>query len=562
MTTSPLELLKTADNLIGVASALGVRPKTLSYLLYVKKEPNYHSFELAKRGGGVRIIHAPNEEIKSIQRSLAALLYEATNEARGRNPAYARFSHGFEKRRGIATNADVHTAKKIVFNVDLKDFFPSINFGRVRGFFIKNSHFRLSEKAATVVAQIACYNGELPQGAPTSPIISNLILYDLDRRLSGHAAANGCYYSRYADDLTFSTRKKKLERSIGRRSFLFPDRWIVSRDLKSLVKQSGFSLNVQKTRGSYAGERQSVTGLTVNKVTNVPANYYKLVRAQINHLINNGYYFIELPKIGGKRKFRQTSNTSRLAGKLSHICNIKLRNEEFDPIKSSAGSMYRRLFYFERFADCRIPTILVEGPSDNIYLRSAIRARSSIFPEFYEATSSGKYNLKFFDSNPRKQLFTKLGEGTGAIALTIFQAHEYYCHAKYRGYTAPVIFVLDNDTGLDPINKQLKSLKLTPVSISDPSPFFHLFENVYIIKTPGATESCMETQFTQTLRDTKLDGVRELSLKNKWNPATHYGKMDFAHKVVRPAISTADFSGFDPLLQNIRECIADFRARR
>ena len=108
------------------------------------------------------------------------------------------------------TNAYIHKRRRYVLNLDLEDFFPSFNFGRVRGFFIKDKHFALHERVETIIAQIACHDNELPQGSPCSPVISNLIAHLLDVRLARLAKAHKCTYSRYADDITFSTNRKEF----------------------------------------------------------------------------------------------------------------------------------------------------------------------------------------------------------------------------------------------------------------------------------------------------------------------------------------------------------------
>jgi RNA-directed DNA polymerase len=92
-----------------------------------------------------------------------------------------------------------------VLNLDLQNFFPSLHFGRVRGFFLNNNYFKLAEPVATILAQIACNDGALPQGSPCSPILSELLTHFLDMRLVRVAARNKCSYTRYADDITFST---------------------------------------------------------------------------------------------------------------------------------------------------------------------------------------------------------------------------------------------------------------------------------------------------------------------------------------------------------------------
>ncbi|NJN91776.1 MAG: RNA-directed DNA polymerase [Leptolyngbyaceae cyanobacterium SL_5_14] len=133
---------------------------------------------------------------------------------------FSQVSHGFKRKLSIRTNARKHRNRRYVFNIDLTDFFGSINFGRVRGFFIKDKRFRLNSKVATIFAQIACFKKSLPQGSPCSPVISNLIGNILDTHLVRLAARTGCTYTRYADDLTFSTNKRCFPRSIAIQSMM------------------------------------------------------------------------------------------------------------------------------------------------------------------------------------------------------------------------------------------------------------------------------------------------------------------------------------------------------
>ncbi len=212
---SQLESLRNAVDLSDLAKILGYKPKAISYILYVTKEENkYAEFEIPKKNGKTRKINAPTDQLKHLQRRLADLLNncfsDISSEAQQKS-----LSHGFRKNHSIVTNANNHKNRRYVFNIDLKDFFPSINFGRVRGFFIKNNHFSLEGKVATIIAQIACHNNELPQGSPSSPIISNLIGHLLDVRMVNLAKNGKCTYSRYADDLTFSTNRKDFPASIA-----------------------------------------------------------------------------------------------------------------------------------------------------------------------------------------------------------------------------------------------------------------------------------------------------------------------------------------------------------
>lgn len=176
---------------------LDVTPATLTYHLYVARSADkYTTFTVPKKRGGERTILAPISSLKLIQSKLAQVL-QAVYEPRA--PV-----HGFSPGRSILTNARLHKRKRWVLNLDLEGFFPSINFGRVRGLFIARP-YSLPSNVATVLAQIACFGNQLPQGAPTSPVISNMICSRMDSQLRRLAMDSRCVYSRYADDLTFST---------------------------------------------------------------------------------------------------------------------------------------------------------------------------------------------------------------------------------------------------------------------------------------------------------------------------------------------------------------------
>ncbi|WP_186810103.1 reverse transcriptase domain-containing protein, partial [Halomonas halophila] len=199
-----------------MAIFLGFQPSALAFIIYkIPDETKYKKFSIKKASGGEREIYSPDSRLKLLQQRLAATLNECLKEIEAQNGHSKTLSHGFKKNLSTITNAKNHRKKRYVFNIDIKDFFPSINFGRVRGYFISNYQFELDPKVATVIAQIACYENMLPQGAPTSPVISNLIGHILDIRMLRVAKANNCYYTRYADDITFSTSEKKFPESIA-----------------------------------------------------------------------------------------------------------------------------------------------------------------------------------------------------------------------------------------------------------------------------------------------------------------------------------------------------------
>ena len=128
----------------------------------------------------MRNIYAPSGALKIIQRKLTNALYEYQTLLRKENGIKANISHAFEKNKSIVSNARIHKNKRFVFCIDLNNFFNAFHFGRVFGYFLSNRYFKLSKEVAVTIAQIACYKGILPQGAPSSPIITNLICQTLD----------------------------------------------------------------------------------------------------------------------------------------------------------------------------------------------------------------------------------------------------------------------------------------------------------------------------------------------------------------------------------------------
>src|SRR5712692_5919420 len=216
---SQLQALRASFSLHHVATLLQFKPKYLAYILYKKPAATkYQSFSIAKRGGGLRQIKAPCPELMLLQSNLSDLLQNCIDEINSTRKFRDQLAHGFKRERSIVTNAMRHRKRRYVFNVDLQDFFGTINFGRVRGFFIKDANFMLHSKVATVLAQIACPANGLPQGSPCSPVLSNLVGHVLDIHLCKLALKHGCTYSRYADDLTFSTNKPDFPSGIAKQA--------------------------------------------------------------------------------------------------------------------------------------------------------------------------------------------------------------------------------------------------------------------------------------------------------------------------------------------------------
>ncbi len=270
--------LKTIDDL---AKLLEVDRMTLIYWAYRRdKRFSYKEFYLKKRTGGRRKILAPISHLKVVQSKLSNVSYEVYPNK--------NFVHGFVRRKGIVTNSSLHAGKKLVFNIDLEDFFQSINFGRVRGLFMAYP-YKFSPKVATLLANICCYQNHLPQGAPTSPIISNFICFRIDEELSLLAKKNRAVYTRYADDITFSTRANIFSTDIVKTESVAQ----VGNVLRDILEKNGFNVNTQKTRLQERCFRQEVTGLVVNEKVNVKRSYIREVRAILCNWKKHGLAHVE-----------------------------------------------------------------------------------------------------------------------------------------------------------------------------------------------------------------------------------------------------------------------------
>lgn len=307
-----------------LAALLGTNRRNLLTLLYrTPKTDLYHAFEINKRSGGKRQISVPNPELKRLQRTLNDLLilvYEPN-----------RCVQGFQPGRSIVTNAEAHMARRrrYILNVDLQDFFPSINFGRVRGMFM-NPPYNLPPKVASVLAQLCCFNNQLPQGAPTSPIISNMICAKMDSQLIQLARKHRCFYTRYADDLTFSTYAPTFPRELAEMQQLATGlKLAVGTELRRIVEDNGFHVQEKKVRLQSDHDRQEVTGVTVNKFPNVSRKFVRQIRAMLHAWEKYGLYKAEevhrtkhqqqhRSPIKGAVRFKQV-----VRGKIEHLGAVR-----------------------------------------------------------------------------------------------------------------------------------------------------------------------------------------------------------------------------------------------
>ncbi len=261
-----------------VARALGLTIRELRHLCFhseASEKTHYVYFEVPKRSGGTRLLAAPHRRLAKAQRWVLDNVL-----ARVAATAHA---HGFVAGRSTVTNARPHVGKSVVVNLDLKDFFPSITFPRVRGLFESLGY---SPAAATVLALLvtesprmavehdgrrywaAMGDRALPQGACTSPAISNLVTRKLDRRLAGAVAKAGWAYTRYADDITVSAGKAQRRQVT-----------LLAARVRHVVREEGFTVHEKKGRVQRAASRQEVTGIGVNDKLSLPRTEVRRLRA-------------------------------------------------------------------------------------------------------------------------------------------------------------------------------------------------------------------------------------------------------------------------------------------
>lgn len=261
-----------------LASFLGIKLSILTMYAYArdKKGAFYGSFEIGKKSEGKsRRIDAPTPQLKSIQRRIArelASIYDPPSCV-----------HGFLEGRSIVSGAGHHVGCPIILSLDLRDFFPSIVEKRVQGMFMAKP-LSFPMEVASALTGLCCYRGSLPQGAPTSPVLSNMICMRMDKQLSSFAHARGVYYTRYADDITFSGKSKRaVNRLIDVDS---PD--LLCAEIREIIRKNGFEVNEAKSHAARKTERQVVTGIVVNKKCNYPRDEYRSLRVVFHNWKSRG----------------------------------------------------------------------------------------------------------------------------------------------------------------------------------------------------------------------------------------------------------------------------------
>lgn len=269
---------------------IGSSEKQVRYFIY-RKFQFYHNFDIPKRSGSKRLITAPTKDLKRVQRNiLNKVLYQFKPH---------KNCYGFVKNKSIFSNANKHKNKEMIFNTDIRDFFNTITSKRVQGLL---ERLGFPKDVAYLITELCTFNRHLPQGAPTSPHISNLICHTLDKRLTGLAKKMNIEYSRYADDITFSG--SKIPRSI-------------TKLIEKIVRKEGFKLARDKTRFLSKSNRQVVTGLIVNqKKLSIGRKKY--------HILKSIIYNCKTKGILSQNKNDHPNFKKHLVGKISALKKIDI----------------------------------------------------------------------------------------------------------------------------------------------------------------------------------------------------------------------------------------------
>src|SRR5271166_1745147 len=250
----PIVSLRTFALILGVTKLLA----------FIGHEPQnfYRIFEIQKKSGGKRVIRAPRTYLKCIQMFIAREILE--------KQLFPDFVTGFVPRRGIVKNANLHLQARFLLNIDIEDFFGSVDEESVQIVF---RDLGFSKSVSDLLASLCCYKDRLPQGAPTSPLLSNLAFAKVDRQVQSLCKASRISYSRYADDLSFSSNRPFEEN--------FRDR------VGRILEKDGFRINQKKTRYAGPGQALHVTGMLVNEVVQPPRELRRRVRAMFHQAVTD-----------------------------------------------------------------------------------------------------------------------------------------------------------------------------------------------------------------------------------------------------------------------------------
>ena len=272
---------------------LGISAKTL-YAVSNNISKHYHKAKLPKKSGGIRNLSVPDEVMKSIQRRIADVLLI--------HMPISRYAKAYRFGSSTLRNAKHHVGKQVVLKLDILHFFDSIRYSTVKD---KVFPEEIYAEPLRILLTMLCYHKDaLPQGAPSSPAITNIILYEFDELVGQWCREKGIAYTRYCDDMTFSGDFDPAE---------------VIRFVRLELKKMGFLLNEQKTRIQHPGQHQSVTGIVVNEKLSIPADYRRKLRQELYYCRKFGFQE-HLQKTG--LEIPEDTYRMQLLGKVNYVLQV------------------------------------------------------------------------------------------------------------------------------------------------------------------------------------------------------------------------------------------------
>ena len=307
---------------------------------------------MRKKSGGLREINAPCYQ-------LGILLYIINIVLKAiyvPSPSVMGFTEG----RSVVDNAKMHVGHHYVFNIDLKNFFPSIPQARVWAR-LQLPPFNFTKEIANVIAGICCHTDAeknacvLPQGAATSPLLTNAICDKLDRRMRGVAKRFGLHYSRYADDMTFSSMHNVYQENSDFRL-----------EIKRIIEEQGFTMNDDKTRLLRDGARQEVTGLTVNSIVNVSRKYISDLRWLLHLWETEGYakayskFYPKYKKEKGYIKKGEPVMENVIGGKLNYLRMVRGTNNVAYQKLQARYDKLQQLIFVDNETDSKTSYVYVQ----------------------------------------------------------------------------------------------------------------------------------------------------------------------------------------------------------
>ena len=550
-----------------VANFLGIKPSYLSFILFIKGEKNlYSSFKIPKKNGDYREIHAPKDDLKLIQKQLSIKLNEIHERYLKKNGIKQVISYGFEKEKGIIKNALVHKHKKYVLNMDISNFFPSFHFGRVQGYFYKSKEFNFSKEMSVVLAQLACYQGRLPQGAPSSPIISNLIFNIVDLRILELVKKYKLNYTRYVDDLSFSTNNKSFGDNY--------EKFVC--ELTELLEKNKFYINKKKTRLIYHNSRQEVTGLTVNDRVNANNKFIKDTRAMLNQLYKKNQFSIN-DKIGDINQLEGRLSFINQLDRFNNISEYKIRkrklNKNYLSGLNAREKQYQYFLFYKYFFRPSKPTIVTEGKTDILHIKASLMKYYDKYPKLITKNEDGtfEFNINFLHKTNRLKYFLGISlDGADTMKniwnyytgknsyFNIFDYIKKKCSTDSLSNINPVILLFDNEQKTKrPLNEFLKytNIYLEPDTISRKLIANLFLQTIPLIDNSGECE--IEDLYLKELLETPIYGKK--FCKNADDDSEEYvGKHIFSLYVIKH-YKEIHFNNFIKLLDSINDICASIK---